>query len=222
MAVKAKVERLGICPRFSISARIVFSSSSSGVSASASSLSASWSDAGDSTALRLLVLSPDWEECASSTISPKRLPGSSPISWADDRELLEGGDDDGLARFQCVLELARGGVDVLHHPQGLLELPHRGLELAVQYPAVGDDYDGVEYPAVIRVVQRGKLVSEPGDGEALAAPGRVLDEVALSRPQGTGIRHEPAHAVELLIARKDEEPLAGLAPPFRLPPQPHG
>ena len=82
VAVKAKVERLGICPRFSISARIVFSSSSSGVSACASSFSASWSEAGDSTALRLLVLSPDWDECASSTISPKRLPGSSPISWA--------------------------------------------------------------------------------------------------------------------------------------------
>ena len=82
VAVKAKVETLGMRPRFCISARIVFSSSSSGVSARDSSLSASSRDAGDSTALRLLVLSPDCDECASSTMRPKRFPGSSPISWA--------------------------------------------------------------------------------------------------------------------------------------------
>ena len=35
-----------------------------------------------STAFRLLVLSPDCDEWASSTISAKRLPGSSPISFA--------------------------------------------------------------------------------------------------------------------------------------------
>ena len=35
-----------------------------------------------STALRLFVLSPDCDECASSTITAKRLPGSSPISFA--------------------------------------------------------------------------------------------------------------------------------------------
>ena len=145
---------------------------------------------------------------------PEALAGQFADLLGDDREFLERGDDDGLARLQRVLELARGGVDVLHHPQGLLELPYRGLELAVEHPAVGDDHDGVEDPAVIRPVQGGELVREPGDGEALAAPGRVLDEVAVSRPQGTGVRHEPAHAVELLIARKDEEPLAGLAPLF--------
>ena len=143
---------------------------------------------------------------------PEALAGELADLLGDDGEFLERGDDDGLARLQRVLELARGGVDVLHHPQGLLELPHRGLELAVEHPAVGDDHDGVEDPAVICVVQRGKLVGQPGDGEALAAPGRVLDEVALSRPQGTGVRHEPAHAVELLIARKDEEPFTSLAP----------
>ena len=54
-------------------------------------------------------------------------------------------------------------------------------------------------------------MGEPGDGEALAAPGRVLDEIALSCPCSTGVRHEPAHAVELLVARKDEGALAGLA-----------
>ena len=145
---------------------------------------------------------------------PEALAGEFADLLGDDREFLERRDDDGLARLQRVFELARRGVDVLHHPQGLLELPYRGLELAVQYPAVGDDHDGVEYTAVTRVVQGGELVGEPGDGEALAAPGRVLDEVPVSRPHGTGVRHEPAHAIELLITRKDEEPLAGLAPLF--------
>ena len=145
---------------------------------------------------------------------PEALAGELADLLGDDREFLERGDDDGLARLQRVLELARGGVDVLHHPQGLLELPYRGLELAVEHPAVGNDHDGVEDPAVIRPVQCGELVGKPGDGEALAAPGRVLDEVALPRPHDPCVRHEPAHAVELLIARKDEEPFTGLAPLF--------
>ena len=59
VSVKAKVERLGSLPRFSISARIVFSSSSSGVSAPASSCSASSRLPQASTDLRLFVLSPD-------------------------------------------------------------------------------------------------------------------------------------------------------------------
>ena len=134
----------------------------------------------------------------------------------DHRELLERGDDDGLARLQRVLELARGGVDVLHHPQGLLELAHGALELAVEDPAVGDDHDGVEDPAIVRAVQDGELVREPGDGEALAAPRRVLDEIALPRPGRAGVGDEPAHAVELLVAREDEESPAGLASGFVL------
>ena len=82
VAVKANVERLGSGPRFSISARMAFSRTSSGVSAPDSSLSASSREAGDSTALRLFVLSPDCDECASSTISANRLPGNCPISAA--------------------------------------------------------------------------------------------------------------------------------------------
>lgn len=62
VAVKAKVERLGSGPRFSISARTALSSSSSGVWAPDSSASASSSDPDASTSFRLLVLSPDWDE----------------------------------------------------------------------------------------------------------------------------------------------------------------
>ena len=62
VAVKAKVEAFRSGPRFSISARIALSISSSGVSAADSSRSASSSEPGESTALRLLVLSPDCDE----------------------------------------------------------------------------------------------------------------------------------------------------------------
>ena len=61
-------------------------------------------------------------------------------------------------------------------------------------------------------MQGGELVGEPGDGEALAAPRRVLDEVALPRSPPPRIDDEPAHAIELLVAGKDEEAPAGLAP----------
>jgi hypothetical protein len=134
----------------------------------------------------------------------------------DHRELLERGDDDRLAGLERLLELARGGVDVLHHAQRLLELAHGGLELAVQHASVGDHHDRVEDPPVPRVVQRRQLVGEPGDGEALAASRRVLDEVALARPHRPRICDEPAHAVELLVAREDHEAPAGLAAPVVL------
>ena len=61
-------------------------------------------------------------------------------------------------------------------------------------------------------MQRRELVSEPGDGEALAAPGRVLDQVALACACRARVGHELPHALELLVARKDQEALAGLAP----------
>ena len=60
-------------------------------------------------------------------------------------------------------------------------------------------------------MQGGELVGKPGDGEALAASRRVLDEIALPRPGRAGVGDEPAHAVELLVAWEDEEAPSGLA-----------
>ena len=131
----------------------------------------------------------------------------------NDGELLERGDDDGLAGLQSVLELPGGGVDVFHHPQRLLELAHRRLQLAVQHPPVGNDHNGVENPAVVRIVKRRQLVRQPGDGEGLAAAGRVLNQVAPAASLTPGVSHQLAHAVELLVAGEDEEPLARLPAP---------
>ena len=130
----------------------------------------------------------------------------------DDGELLERGDDDGSAPLEGLLELARGLVDVLDDAEGLLELPDRALELAVEHAPVGHHHDRVEDPPVVLVVQHRELVREPGDGEALAAAGRVLDQVSLTGAVVARVAHEPTDAVELLVAREDQEALAGAAP----------
>ena len=70
----------------------------------------------------------------------------------DDGELLERGDDDRPARFEGLPELARGLVNVLDHAEGLLELPDRALELAVEHTPVGHHHDRIEDPPVVLVV----------------------------------------------------------------------
>ena len=90
-------------------------------------------------------------------------------------EFLQRGDDDALARLQRALQLVRGLLDVLHQSAYLLEVAHVLLQLAVQHAAVGDDDDSVEDRRVGGVVERGQLVRQPGDGEALAAARAVLD-----------------------------------------------
>ena len=130
----------------------------------------------------------------------------------DDGKLLQRGDDDGPACLQGLAELARGLVDVLHHAQGLLELPDGLLELAVQHPPVGHHHHRVEDPPILPVVQHRELVGQPGDGEALAAARRVLDQVVFTGAVVARVVHQPAHTVELLIARKDQGAPAGLAP----------
>ena len=130
----------------------------------------------------------------------------------DDGKLLQRGDDDGPSGLQRLAELARRMVDVLHHAEGLLELPDGALELAVEHAPVGHHDDRVEDAPVVEIVQDREAVGEPGDGEALAAAGEVLDQVALAGAVVARVAHEPAHAVELLVAREDQEAPAGLAP----------
>ncbi len=128
----------------------------------------------------------------------------------DDGKLLQGGDDDRPPSLEGFAELPRGLVNVFDHAEGLLELPDGALELAVEHAPVGHHDDRVEDAPVATVMQHRELVGEPGDGEALAAAGRVLDQVALAGAVVSSVAHEPAHAVELLVARKDQEALSRL------------
>ena len=136
--------------------------------------------------------------------------------FGDHRKFLQGGYDNGFARLQRVLELARSRIDVFHHAQRRLELAYGPLELAIQHAAVRNHHNGIENAAIFRVVQRSELMRKPGDGKAFAAARRMLDEVLRARPPRAGVGNEFANAIQLLIARKNQESLARLATGFVL------
>ena len=122
----------------------------------------------------------------------------------DERELLDRGDDDLLAALDEPAQIARalGGRDRRPH---LGVLPDRVPDLTVEDDPVGDHDDRVEDRRVVPA-QPDQLVSQPGDGVALAAAGRVLDQVAPARAVGAGVGQQPAHHVELMVARPDLGP----------------
>ena len=91
------------------------------------------------------------------------------------------------------------------------------LELPVEHTSVGHHDDRIEDAPIVLVVQYRELVGEPGDSEALAAAGRMLDQITLAGAVVACVAYEPADAVELLVAREDEEVLAGSAPAVVLP-----
>ena len=82
--------------------------------------------------------------------------------------------------------------------------------LLVQHLPVGDHDDRVE-PRLAAVLQADELMRQPGDGVALAAAGRVLDQIPFADAAGLGIGQELAHHVELVVAGKD---LLLLLPPL--------
>ena len=94
----------------------------------------------------------------------------------------------------------------------LLGMAHRGrhlgklldgvLDLLVQHPPVGDHDHRVE-PRLAAVLQADELVRQPGDGVALAAAGRVLDQIPLAGAACLGVGQEFLHHVELVVAGED-------------------
>jgi hypothetical protein len=59
-------------------------------------------------------------------------------------------------------------------------------------------------------VQAGQAVGQPADGIALAAAGRVLDEVVPANAAGAGVGFQQADRLPLVEARKDHRFLAHL------------
>ena len=119
----------------------------------------------------------------------------------DERELLDRGDDDLLAALDEPAQVARA-VGVPDGRPHLRVLPDRVPDLTVEDHPVGDHDDRVEDRRVVPG-QPDQLVGQPGDGVALAAAGRVLDQVAPARAVGAGVGQQPAHHVELVVARPD-------------------
>ena len=97
----------------------------------------------------------------------------------DERELLQRRDDDRHGVLERLGELPRALVDPLHDAALVLELVDRVLKLLVEHHAVGHHDHAVEDALVGRVVQRRQPVRQPADGVALAAAGRVLDQVVV-------------------------------------------
>ena len=128
----------------------------------------------------------------------------------DEGELLNRRDDDLLA-----------GLDEPAQVSGALRVPHRRADLGVLFDGVadlpvedapvGDHNDRVEDRSVV-FREPDQLVGQPSDGVALPAARRVLDQVAPARPARRGVGQQPAHHVELLVARPNLRPLflAGL------------
>ena len=91
----------------------------------------------------------------------------------DEGELLDGRDDDFLARLDEPAQVART-LSVAHCRPDLGVLPDGVADLLVEQSAVGDDDDRIEDRGVVLCLPD-QLVGQPGDGVALAAAGRVLD-----------------------------------------------
>ena len=128
----------------------------------------------------------------------------------DEGEFLHRRDDDLPARFDKAAQVART-IGVAHRRPDLGILLDRVVDLPVEDAPVGDHDDGVEDGSAV-LLEPDQLVRQPGYGVALAAAGRVLDQVAPARAMLTGVFQQPAHHVELVVAGPD----LGLGPAARL------
>ena len=85
-------------------------------------------------------------------------------------------------------------------------LPDRVADLPIENAPVGHHDDRVEDRGA-GLLQADQLVGQPGDGVALAAARRVLDQVAPARAERCGVGQQPPHDVELVVAGPDLRPL---------------
>ena len=122
----------------------------------------------------------------------------------DERELLDCRNDDFLAGLDEAAQVA-GVLGMTHRRADLGVLLDGVADLLIEDAPVGDHDDGIEdRSAVLR--EPDQLVRQPGDGVALAAAGRVLDQVAPSHAAQPSVDEQPAHHLKLMIARPDLGP----------------
>ena len=122
----------------------------------------------------------------------------------DERELLDGRDDDLLAGLDEPAEVA-GTRGTPHRRADLSVLPDRVADLPVEDAPVRDHDDRIEYrTAVLR--ESDQLMGQPRDGVALAAARRVLDQVARACTLRRGAGQQAAHHIELVVAGPDLRP----------------
>jgi len=118
-------------------------------------------------------------------------------------KFLQRGHHDLGAVDQCRGQLAGVLVNGLDHALGMLDLVNGILQLPVQHLAVGDHDHAVVDLLVLRRVQAGQPVGEPGDGVSLAAASRMLDQIVAAGPLLARAGHLLAHGIQLMVARKN-------------------
>ena len=133
-------------------------------------------------------------------VAPRR---KRPHLVEDERELLQGGDDDaGLLTGERLGELGGVDVDLLHDSVGVFELVDGVLELAVENHPVGDHHHLVEHLHVPGVEAR-QPVGEPSDRVRLARPGRMLHQIRVTGAFAPCRVLELAHGVPLVESGED-------------------
>ena len=123
----------------------------------------------------------------------------------DEGKLLNGRDDDLLATLDEPAQVL-GALRGPHRRADLGVLLDGVADLPVEDAPIGDHDDRVEDRSIV-LREPDQLVGQPGDGIALAATSRVLDQVAPARRARRGVGQQPAHHVELLVARPNLRPL---------------
>ena len=134
-----------------------------------------------------------------------------PYLVQDERELLDGGDDDLLARLDELAQVS-GGLGMADDGGDLGEPPDGVADLPVQDPPVRHDDDGVDGRVSV-LLKTYEPVGEPGDGVGLAAARRVLHKVA---PPDSPLRdgsQELADDLELVKSRPYLLAAAASGPP---------
>ena len=124
----------------------------------------------------------------------------------DDRELLQGGDDNAHTAVDGIPQVLGGFLfpDGLNGTERVVKAGDRLLQLCIQHGAVGNDDHAGEHRLVLLIEQRGQPVSRPRNGIGLAASGAVLDQVIMPRSVLPDIGQQLAHHIQLMIARKNQ------------------
>ena len=124
----------------------------------------------------------------------------------DDRELLQGGDDNAHTAVDGVPQVLGGLIfpDGLNGAEGVVKAGNGLLQLRIQHGAVGNDHHAGEHRRVLLIEQRGQPVSRPRNGVGLAASGAVLDQVIMPGSVLSDIGQQLPHHIQLMIARKNQ------------------
>ena len=118
----------------------------------------------------------------------------------DEREFLDRGDDDFLAALDKAAQIARV-LGMADRRADLGELPDRVAELLVEDAAVGHDDDRIEDRLSVDG-EADQLVGEPGDRVRFPRPRRMLNQIPTAGAVRAGMRQQPAHDIELVVARE--------------------